>query len=143
MNINALNWYRKHSNFTENSKNAQRVPLLYFDTQNVPGGRNRFVDFVKAKSGLEFFGTPGEYGAQYKASKYISVVSPPDKGKIMFTDYPGNTQLTATKVFPGTQQNDNATTDASPFHMVKLYFVGRASLSLDVRPNSNNYKQWY
>ena len=61
----------------------------------------------------------------------------------MFTDYPGNTQLTNAKVFPGTQQNDNATTDASPFHMVKLYFVGRASLSLDTRPNSNNYKQWY
>ena len=50
MNINALNWYRKNSNFTENSKNSKRIPPLYFDTQTVPGGRNRFVDYMKAQS---------------------------------------------------------------------------------------------
>lgn len=142
MNVEALKWYRNNSNYTENSSKVGKQPILYFDTQKVPGGRNRYVDVAGARDGLTFFGTPSEYGAKFAASKYISVVSPPDKGKVMFTNYSKDPNLTNREVFPGLGQNNNGRTEASPFHLVKLYFPGRASLRLDTNPNSNNYKNW-
>tara|TARA_R110000824_G_scaffold18850_4_gene73965 strand:- start:13062 stop:13493 length:432 start_codon:yes stop_codon:yes gene_type:complete len=142
MNVKALNWYRENSDFTENSGKVNKQPILYFDAQNIPGGRTRFNDVVRTPSGLRFFGTPGEYGAHYGTSKYISVVSPPDKGRVMFVNYAKNSELTKKTIFPGTEQNYNNRSEASPFHMIKLYFAGRASLALDTNSNSQNYKTW-
>ena len=142
MNIASLTWYRENINYTENSIKAQRQPILYFDSQRIGGGRNRFVDVIPSKGGLKFFGTPGEYSALYKTSKYISVVSPPNAGKIWYVDYPADTRLTSNNVFPGIQENNNGRKEASPFHTIKLYFPGRASLRLETNPNSPNYKNW-
>ena len=50
--------------------------------------------------------------------------------------------LTTLKVFPGIQNNSNGRTEGSPFHILPLYFAGRASLVLDRTINSNNYKSW-
>ena len=142
MNIKALEFYRRNSNFTENSIKAGTQQLLYFDTQSIPGGRNRFVDSIRANDGLKFYGTPGEYSANYKASKYISALTPPNRGKVMFSNYEKSNTLTKKSVFPGIQENDNGRTNGSPFHMVMLYFPGKSSLILDTNPNSNNYKNW-
>ena len=77
-----------------------------------------------------------------KASKYLSVVSSPDKGKIMFVDYPKSLKLTKKTVFPGTANNNRGVTESSPFHFVKLYFAGKDSLRLETNSNSNNWKNW-
>ena len=143
MNIKALNWYRQNSNYTENSGKVNRLPIMYFDTQIVKGGRQRYQDIISTNgNGLPFFGTPGEYGARFKTSKDLSVMSSPDSGKIMFADYPGNGKLTKKSVFPGIESNGNNMSEASPFHMIKLYFPGRASLALDINSGSANYKNW-
>lgn len=142
MNTEALNWYRQNSDFTENSGKVNKQPILYFDAQNIPGGRTRFQDVARTNNGLMFFGTPGEYGATYGTSKYISVLSPPDKGRVMFANYLQNSELTKKIIFPGNQQNNNNRSEASPFHMIKLYFAGRASLALDTNSNSQNFKTW-
>jgi hypothetical protein len=143
MNIKALNWYRQNSNYTENSGKVNRLPIMYFDTQIVKGGRQRYQDIISTNgNGLPFFGTPGEYSARFKTSKYLSVMSSPDSGKIMFADYPGNGKLTKKSVFPGIESNGNNMSEASPFHMIKLYFPGRASLALDINSGSANYKNW-
>jgi|TARA_R100001509_G_scaffold61945_1_gene34236 hypothetical protein len=143
MNVKALNWYRQNSNYTENSGKVGKIPIQYFDMQTIKGGRNRYQDIVSTGgNGMDFFGTPGEYSARFKTSKYLSVMSSPDKGKIMFVDYPSNGKLTKRTVFPGVQSNGNNMGEASPFHMIKLYFPGRASLALDTNTNSANYKNW-
>ena len=46
MNIKALNWYRQNSNYTENSGKVNRLPIMYFDTQIVKGGRQRYQDII-------------------------------------------------------------------------------------------------
>jgi len=142
MNIKALEFYRNNSNFTENSIKGGTQQLLYFDTQSIPGGRDRFVDSIRTNGGLKFYGTPGEYSANFKASKYLSALTPPNRGKVMFSNYRNSNTLTKKTVFPGIQENDNGRTDGSPFHMIMLYFPGKASLILDTNPNSNNYKNW-
>ena len=143
MNIKALSWYRQNSDYTENSGKVNKLPIAYFDTQIVKGGRLRHQDTISTnETGLPYFGTPGEYGARFKTSKYLSVMSPPSKGKIMFADYIGNGKLTKRSVFPGIESNGNNMSEASPFHMIKLYFPGRASLALDINPASANYKNW-
>ena len=142
MDIKALKWYRENSDFTENSRKVSRQPILYFDDQTIKGGRLRYTDVHPTPNGLKFFGTPGEYSALFGTSKYISVVSPPTKGKVFFANYIQNSSLTKRKIFPGTQQNGSNESKASPFHMIKLYFPGRASLMLDTNSNSQNYKNW-
>ena len=129
MNITSLKWFRHNVKYTEESG------LVYFDMINV-GGRHRFVDKIAA-NGLTFFGTPAEFGAKHKPSKYISVVSSPDKGKTFYVDYPKNDDLTKTEVFPGGNGTDKLNKNFSPYHAVKLYFPGRTSLSLN-----NNTKSW-
>jgi len=143
MNVKALNWYRENSDYTENSRKVNKLPIAYFDTQNIKGGRQRYQDVVSTNGqGLTFFGTPGEYSARNRTSKYLSVISPPNKGKIMFVDYPNSGKLTKRSVFPGIESNGNNMSEASPFHMIKLYFPGRASLALDINSVSSNYKNW-
>ena len=71
MNIKALNWYRDNVNFTEGKG------LVYYDMINA-GGTQRFQDRAETNGGMDYFGTPGEYGARFKAAKYISLVSSPD-----------------------------------------------------------------
>ena len=142
MDIKALKWYRENSDFTQNSAAVNRQPILYFDSQSIKGGRQRYVDLQPTPGGLKFFGTPGEHSALFGTSKYISVVSPPTKGKIFFASYPKNISLTKRQIFPGIEQNGSNESEASPFHMIKLYFPGRASLRLDMSPNSQNYKNW-
>jgi len=129
MNTTSLNWFRSSVKYTEQSG------LIYFDMIN-SGGRQRFVDKIPA-DGLTFFGTPAEFGARHKPSKYISVVSSPDKGKAYYVDYPKNDDLTKTEVFPGGNGKDRLNKNFSPYHAVKLYFPGRTSLSLN-----NNTKSW-
>ena len=138
MDIEALKWYRQNSDFTENSKKAGKKPIVYPAN---PLLGNTYLDVIKS-NGLLYFGTPGEYGAENKASKYISVVSSPDKGKMMFVDYPKSVKLTKKTVFPGSGNNNRGVTEASPFHFVKLYFAGRTSLSLNTTSSSSNYKTW-
>jgi|TARA_R100001443_G_C3249137_1_gene152793 hypothetical protein len=142
MNTRALEFYRKNSNYTENSIKAGTQQLMYFDTQSIPGGGSRFVDSVRSNNGLKFYGTPGEYSANFKASKYITALTPPNKGKVMFVNYPNSNTISKKDPFPGIQENDNGRSDGSPFHMVMLYFAGKSSLTLDTNPNSTNYKNW-
>ena len=119
MDTKALEFYRNESKCTENSTLAGKETILYVDTQRIRGARNR-----------------------YAPSKYISVLSPPDKGKYMFISYTSNPSLTTGRVFPGIQNNSNGRTEGSPFHVTPLYFVGRASLVLDKAIKSSNYKSW-
>ena len=140
MNTESLNWYRKNSNFTENSRGVGKAPILYFNSQVTTNGRYIFPDNLQPPN--KFYGTPAEYGNIYSNSKYISVVSSPDKGKVMYTNYPSNSKLTSKSVFPGVQNNGNGNTDSSPYHMVKLYFAGRSSLRLNTNPTSASYKTW-
>ena len=138
MDIEALKWYRKNIDFTENSQKAGKKTIVY---PSDPRLGNTYLDVVKS-NGLLYFGTPGEYGAENEASKYISVVSSPDKGKIMFVDYPQSLKLTKKTVFPGSANNNRGVTESSPFHSVKLYFAGKESLRLETNSNSNNWKNW-
>tara|TARA_R110001583_G_scaffold11764_1_gene52787 strand:+ start:315 stop:710 length:396 start_codon:yes stop_codon:yes gene_type:complete len=130
MNTTALEWFRDNVKYTEESG------LVYFDMVNT-GGRQRFVDKIPTTNGLKFFGTPAEFGARHIPSKYISVVSSPDKGKSFYVDYPKNNFLTKSEVFPGGNGKDKLNTNFSPYHAIKLYFPGRTSLSLN-----NNTKSW-
>ena len=98
MNIESLMWFRDNVKYTEESG------LVYFDMINT-GGRQRFIDKIAA-NGLKFFGTPAEFGAKHKPSKYISVVSSPDKGKAFYVDYPKSDDLTKVEVFPGGNGKD-------------------------------------
>lgn len=129
MNITSLQWFRNNVKYTEESG------LVYFDMINAGGGQ-RFIDRITA-NGLTFFGTPAEFGAKHKPSKYISVVSSPDKGKTFYVDYPKNDDLTKFDVFPGGNGKDRLNTNFSPYHAIKLYFPGRTTLSLN-----NNTKSW-
>jgi hypothetical protein len=142
MDIKALEFYRNESKCTENSNLAGKELILYVDNQRIRGARNRFIDQSRSTEGGKYYGTPGEYNAVYAPSKYLSVVSPPDKGKYMFVSYTSNPSLTTKQVFPGIQNNANGRTEGSPFHIFPLYFAGRASLVLDRAINSNNYKSW-
>ena len=139
MDIEALKWYRDNSDFTENSKKVGKKDIVYPAN---PLLGNVYLDVVKENNGLLYFGTPGEYGAENKASKYISVVSSPDKGKMMFVDYQQSLKLTKKTVFPGSGNNNRGVTESSPFHFVKLYFAGKDSLRLNTNSNSNNWKNW-
>ena len=142
MDTKALEFYRNNSKCTENSVLVGKEPILYVDNQRIKGARNRFVDQARTSSGNKYFGTPGEFNSVYAPSKYLSVVSSPDKGKYMFVSYPKNNRLTKKSVFPGIQNNSAGKTEGSPFHITPLYFAGRASLVLDRTINSSNYKSW-
>ena len=142
MDTKALEFYRSESKCTENSVLAGKETILYVDHQRVQGARNRFIDQARSNENSRYYGTPGEYNAIYAPSKYISVLSPPDKGKYMFVSYSSSPSLTTKKPFPGIQNNANGRTEGSPFHIIPLYFAGRASLVLDRGINSNNYKSW-
>ena len=142
MDTKALEFYRNNSKCTENSTLAGKEPILYVDTQRIKGARNRFVDQARTTTGNKYFGTPGEFNAVYAPSKYLSVVSPPDRGKYMFVSYQKNSVLTKKSVFPGIQNNNAGKAEGSPFHITPLYFAGRASLVLDRTINSSNYKSW-
>lgn len=142
MDTKALEFYRNESKCTENSTLVGKEGILYVDNQRIKGARNRFVDQSRSNEASRYYGTPGEYNAIFAPSKYISVLSPPDKGKYMFVGYPTNPSLTSKKVFPGIQDNSNGRTEGSPFHIIPLYFAGRASLVLDRAIKSNNYKSW-
>ena len=131
MDIEALKWYRENSDFTENSNKVGNKPIVY---PSHPLLGNVYLDVIKS-DGLLYFGTPGEYGAENKASKYISVVSSPDKGKVFYTDYKPNKNITKNEVFPG--GNFKLDNNTSPYHMIKLYFPGRTSLALN-----KNQKIW-
>jgi hypothetical protein len=122
MNIKALNWYRDNVNFTEGKG------LVYYDMINA-GGTQRFQDRAETNGGMDYFGTPGEYGARFKAAKYISLVSSPDKGKVFYIDYQPNKKITKNDVFPG--GNHRLDNNTSPYHMIKLYFPNRTSLGLN------------
>jgi len=122
MNIKALDWYRDNVNFTEGKG------LIYYDMINF-GGMRRFLDKKTTNGGMDYFGTPGEYGAKFEASKYISLVSSPDKGKVFYTDYQPKKNITKSEVFPG--GNYKLDNNTSPYHMIKLYFPSRASLGLN------------
>ena len=141
MDTAALKWYRENSSFTENSGNAGQTPITYFN-MGKPGRGFNFRDRAKTSVGNMYYGTPGDYNATYQPSKYVSVASPPSQGKVFFTAYPQNPNLTNRSVFPGNANNDNGKVSGSPFHLVKLYFAGRTSLSLDTNFRSNNYKIW-
>lgn len=130
MNIEALKWFRMNSLGTENSG------LAYFDSINLGGG-TRYHDKVKI-SGLRFFGTPGEYGASYEASKYISLNNSADKAKTFYVDYPANSKITKTSVFPANSSNQKLDTKASPYHILKLN-IGSNKISLSL---NNNTKTW-
>jgi len=140
MNTESLKWYRENSNFTENSRRAGKAPILYFDAQPNTGGKYIYPDNVRSPH--NFYGTPAEFGSKTAQAKYISVVSSPDKGKIMYTNYERSPKLTNKAVFPGTQNNGNGSSDASPYHMIKLYFAGRSSLRLNMDTRSAGYKTW-
>jgi len=142
MDTKALEFYRNESKCTENSVLVNKEAILYVDNQRIRGARSRFIDQSKSNENSRYYGTPGEYYAIFAPSKYISVMSPPDKGKYMFVSYTSNPSLTTNKVFPGIQNNANGRTEGSPFHIVPLYFAGRASLVLDRAINSSNYKSW-
>ena len=122
MNIIALDWYRQNVNFTEGKG------LIYYDMINL-GGVRRFLDKKQTEKGMNYFGTPGEYGARFESAKYISLVSSPDKGKVFYTDYQANKNITNSEVFPG--GNNRLDNNTSPYHMIKLYFPSRASLGLN------------
>tara|TARA_R110000851_G_C12794486_1_gene536720 strand:+ start:151 stop:540 length:390 start_codon:yes stop_codon:yes gene_type:complete len=128
MNTIALDWYRNNVNFTEGKG------LIYYDTINF-GGIRRFMDKSPTNGGMNYFGTPGEYGANFQAAKYISLVSSPDKGKVFYTDYEPKKNITKEEVFPG--GNNKLDNNTSPYHMIKLYFPNRTSLGLN-----KNTKIW-
>ena len=132
MDTKALEFYRNESKCTENSTLVGKEGILYVDNQRIKGARNRFVDQSRSNEASRYYGTPGEYNSIFAPSKYISVLSPPDKGKFMFAAYPTNPSLTNKKVFPGIQ-NNSVTVELKvvPFHITPLYFAGRASLVLD------------
>ena len=140
MNTEALKWYRENSNFTENSRQTGKEPILYFNAQVNTGGRYIYPDNMRAP--YNFYGTPAEFGSKTGKAKYISVVSSADKGKIMYTNYESSPKLTTKTVFPGVQNNGNGNSDASPYHMIKLYFAGRSSLRLNMDTKSAGYKTW-
>ena len=142
MDTKALEFYRNESKCTENSTLSGKETILYVDAQRIRGASSRFIDQVRSNDASKYYGTPGEYNAVYAPSKYISVVSPPDKGKYMFISYTSSPSLTTKNVFPGIQNNSNGRTEGSPFHVTPLYFAGRASLVLDKAINSSNYKSW-
>jgi len=130
MNVEALEWFRSNSDYHEGSN------LIYFDNINTGGGF-RYQDSVRT-GGLKFFGTPGEYGASYEASKYISLNNSPEKAKTFYVDYPVNSKITKTTVFPASSSNDRLDTKASPYHILKLN-IGSNKISLSL----NNYtKTW-
>tara|TARA_R110000824_G_scaffold137684_2_gene302263 strand:- start:3491 stop:3922 length:432 start_codon:yes stop_codon:yes gene_type:complete len=142
MDTKALEFYRNNSKCTENSSLVGKEVILYVDGRRIRGERNRFVDQARSTTVNKYFGTPGEYNSVYAPSKYLSVVSPPDKGKYMFISYDKSPSLTKKTVFPGIQNNSNGRSEGSPFHITPLHFAGRASLVLDRTINSNNYKSW-
>ena len=127
MNIEALEWFRV------NSVGTEMVGLVYFDGINMGGGV-RYSDKVRTK-GLKFFGTPSEYSATYAASKYISLSDSPEKAKTFYIDYPANSKITKTDVFPANSSNDRLETKASPFHILKLN-VGSNKISLSLNNNT-------
>lgn len=141
MDITSIRWFRENVNYTENSNSVGKRAIPYVDMMK-KGARYRFTDFVAARNGLQFFGTPGEYSAKFKPSKYISVSSSPSLGKIMYVNYPANPTLTNRKVFPGVQENGGGESFAAPPHMIKLYFAARTSLRLNMDVNSAGYKTW-
>lgn len=130
MNVEALEWFRNNSNYHEGST------LIYFDNINTGGGF-RYQDKV-VTNGLKFFGTPGEYGASYEASKYISLNNSPEKAKTFYVDYPTNSKITKTNVFPSSSSNGKLDTKASPYHILKLN-IGSNKISLSL---NNNTKTW-
>jgi hypothetical protein len=130
MNIEALKWFRANSLGTENNG------LVYFDSIKMGGGI-RYHDKV-ATSGLRFFGTPAEYGASYAASKYISLNNSTEKAKTFYVDYPANSKITKTTVFPANSSNERLDTKASPYHILKLN-IGSNKISLSL---NNNTKTW-
>ena len=107
-----------------------------------PGKGFNFRDRANLGAGMGYYGTPAEYNASYQAAKYLSVSSPPNEGKVFFIAYPPNPNLTTRSVFPGNANNDDGKNSGSPFHLVKLYFAGRTSLSLDTKSSSSTYKTW-
>tara|TARA_R110002020_G_scaffold214696_2_gene421770 strand:+ start:1937 stop:2335 length:399 start_codon:yes stop_codon:yes gene_type:complete len=131
MNTKSLQWYRNNSDFTE------QKGLVYFDMVN-HGAGTRYKDKVLAPSGLKFFGTPGEYSAKFNGSKYISLATAPSRGKVFYVNYDKNPRLTKKEVFPGSGNNDRLNTDASPYHMVKLW-CGSSKTSLSL---NNHTKIW-
>ena len=131
MNIESLNYFRDSVNNNEN------MGLTYFDNLNVGGG-TRYKDKVSIKGGLIFFGTPGEYSASYQASKYISLNNAPAKAKTFYVNYPANSKITKTNVFPASSSNDRLNTQASPYHILKLN-LGSNKISLSL---NNNTKSW-
>tara|TARA_R110000824_G_scaffold57118_9_gene155670 strand:+ start:4356 stop:4784 length:429 start_codon:yes stop_codon:yes gene_type:complete len=141
MDVAALKWYRENSSFTENSVKAGQTPITYFNMGN-PGKGFNFRDRANLGAGMGYYGTPAEYNASYQAAKYLSVSSPPNEGKVFFIAYPPNPNLTTRSVFPGNANNDDGKNSGSPFHLVKLYFAGRTSLSLDTKSSSSTYKTW-
>jgi len=130
MNVEALQWFR------ENSVGTEMKGLIYFDNLNIGGG-TRYHDKVKT-SGLKYFGTPSEYGSSYAASKYISLSNSPEKAKTFYVDYPPNSKITKTDVFPANSSNERLDTKASPYHILKLN-VGSNKISLSL---NNNTKTW-
>ena len=142
MDTKALEFYRNNSKCTENSSLVGKEIILYVDAQRIKGARNKFIDQRRSSSGNKYFGTPGEFNSVYAPSKYLSVLSPPDKGKYMFISYPTSQSLTKKTIFPGIQNNSDGRSEGSPFHITPLYFAGRASLVLDRTINSSNYKSW-
>tara|TARA_R100001163_G_C5053370_1_gene189954 strand:+ start:1310 stop:1738 length:429 start_codon:yes stop_codon:yes gene_type:complete len=141
MDVAALEWYRNNSSFTENSRRVGQTPIAYFNNGN-PGKGYNFIDRAKMSPQTSYYGTPAEYNASMQPSKYVSVSSPPSEGKVFFAAYPANPNITTRSVFPGNANNDNGKNSGSPFHLVKLYFAGRTSLSLDTNNRSTNYKIW-
>ena len=119
MDIAALKWYRENSSFTENSGTVGQTPITYFNMGN-PGKGFNFRDRAKTTPGSTFYGTPAEYNAQFQPAKYVSVSSPANEGKVFFTAYPSNPNLTTRSVFPGNANNDNGKDSGSPFHLIKL-----------------------
>ena len=117
--------------------NNENTGLMYFDNLNVGGG-TRYKDKVSIKGGLIFFGTPGEYSATYDASKYISLNNAPAKAKTFYVNYPANSKITKTNVFPASSSNERLNTEASPYHTLKLN-LGSNKISLSL---NNNTKSW-
>jgi len=141
MDAAALKWYRENSSFTENSGKVGQTPITYFNMGG-PGRGFNFRDTARTTPSSTYYGTPGDYNANYQPSKYVSVASPPNEGKVFFAAYPNNPNLTTRKAFPGNSNNDSGKDSGSPFHLIKLYFAGRTSLSLNTNSKSNNYKIW-
>ena len=138
MDREALKWFRENSSYTENSGSVSQTPIQYV------GGRNAGFNFPDRAQVTpnKYFGTPAEFNANFQPGKFVSVESPPNEGKVFFAAYPPNPNITTRTVFPGNANNDNGKTSGSPLHLVKLYFAGRTSLSLNTNNRSTNYKIW-